>query len=109
MDTRAPQVVQPDLEVNMNNQPDYRAKTDPYVNSYGPEVYHQPAAAGAHVQPQRRNPWGLSPLAFGLLVGGITAVIMAAALGGGIGGALASCNSKKSEYVWKSLSWLILF
>jgi len=46
----------------------------------------------------RRNPWGLSPLMFGLLVALITLVIVGAALGGGLGGSLASAQ-KKNAYV----------
>jgi hypothetical protein len=46
----------------------------------------------------RRNPWGLSPLMFGLLVALITLIIVGAALGGGLGGSLASAQ-KKNKYV----------
>lgn len=46
----------------------------------------------------RRNPWGLSPLMFGLLVALITLIVVGAALGGGLGGSLASAQ-KKNMYV----------
>jgi hypothetical protein len=45
----------------------------------------------------RRNPWGLSPLMFGLLVALITLIIVGAALGGGLGGSLALAQ-KKNKY-----------
>jgi hypothetical protein len=90
----APQVVQPGLEVV---PPEQRAKLDPYSDSDGPEAYSHGQFGNQNAQ-GRRNPFGLSPLAFGLLVGAVTAVIMSAALGGGIGGALASCQSQKSKY-----------
>ena len=73
-----------------------RQKLDPYINSHGPEAYHPTQYAHQGTQP-RRNPFGLSPLAFGLLVGAAVAIVMGAALGGGIGGALASCQSDKSK------------
>lgn len=95
-DDVAPQAVQPGLEVVNNEQ---RQKMDPYVNSYGPEAYTSMPFAGQR-RPPPRNPFGLSPLAFGLLVGSVVAIVMAAALGGGIGGALASCNSQKSKYAF---------
>ena len=48
--------------------------------------YHPPAPE----EPTSRNPFGLSPVLFGLLVGLITAVIVGGAVGGGVGGALSS-------------------
>ena len=45
---------------------------------------------------QTRNPWGLSPVAFGLLIAAITAIIVGAAVGGGVGGALSSDSSSNS-------------
>jgi len=45
----------------------------------------------------RRNPWGLSPLMFGLLMVLITLIIVGAALGGGLGGSLVSAQ-KKNNY-----------
>lgn len=38
---------------------------------------------------QKRNPWGLSPLAFGLLVAIITALVVGGAVGGGVAGAMS--------------------
>ena len=50
------------------------------------------------ISKSRRNPWGLSPLMFGLLVALITLIIVGAALGGGLGASLASAQ-KKNKYV----------
>ena len=44
----------------------------------------------------RPNPWGLSPLMFGLLVALTTLIIVGAALGGGLGGSLASAQKKNT-------------
>jgi len=41
---------------------------------------------------EKRNPLNLNTLAFGLLVFVITTIIIAAALGGGLGAELASCR-----------------
>jgi hypothetical protein len=43
-----------------------------------------------------RNPFGLSPLLFGLLIAALTAIVVGAAVGGGLGGTLASCQSQNS-------------
>ena len=81
-----PETVQPGLEPS-----DRREKVYSYANA--PEVvppnYHSP-------KPQR-NPFGLSAVAFGLLVCAITTVVLAAALGGGLGGAFSSCQNQKSR------------
>jgi hypothetical protein len=42
--------------------------------------------------------FGLSPLILGLFVCLVTTLIVGGALGGGLGAALASCNSKKYVY-----------
>lgn len=42
-----------------------------------------------------RNPFGLSPLLFGLLIAALTAIVVGAAVGGGLGGTLASCQTQK--------------
>ena len=48
------------------------------------------------VSRRRLLPWGFSLLGYTILIAGITAVIMGAALGGGLGGAIAVvANSKK--------------
>ncbi len=52
---------------------------------------------GTSLTKQTRNPWGLSPLAFGLLIAAISAVIVGAAVGGGVGGALSS-NTKSVSH-----------
>jgi hypothetical protein len=88
----APQVVQPELE-----PVDEREKMHQYINSYGPEVAPNPPHVYQSHSQQQKNPFGLSPLVFGLLVGAITAIIMGAALGGGLGGTLSSCQSEKSK------------
>lgn len=50
--------------------------------------------------PEHRNPFGLTPLAFGVLVALVTASIVGAAIGGGLGGALGNkekCQTFPSE------------
>lgn len=42
------------------------------------------------------NPFGLSPLLFGLLVAALAAIIVGAAVGGGLAGTLGSCRSQNS-------------
>ena len=46
---------------------------------------------------QRRNPWGLGPVAFGFLVAVLTAVVVGAVVGGGVGSQI----NKDSRYVKK--------
>lgn len=59
-----------------------------YQNGYmAPEVASAPPPSG------RRNPWGLSPLTFGLLVATITALIVGGVVGGSVAGAMSSKNS----------------
>jgi len=41
----------------------------------------------------QRNPFGLKPLAFGLLVAAITALVVGATVGGGVGGALSKSSA----------------
>jgi hypothetical protein len=41
---------------------------------------------------QRRNPWGLGPLMFGLLVAAVTALVVGAAVGGGMSGAINAAH-----------------
>jgi hypothetical protein len=53
------------------------------------------APAGEDASRSRRNPCGLSPLIFGLLVALITLIVVGAALGGGLGGSLAAAQKKK--------------
>ncbi len=64
----------------------------PYDNSRYEEEH------GASRRRTSRNPFGLSPLAFGVLVALITAIILGAALGGGLGSAINS-SSKDARYV----------
>jgi len=44
---------------------------------------------------QKRNPWGMSPLAFGLLVATFTALIVGGAVGGGVAGAMSGKNDSR--------------
>ena len=46
---------------------------------------------------ERRNPWGLSPLMFGLLIALTTMIVVGAIVGGGVGGALSSSNHSRYE------------
>lgn len=45
----------------------------------------------------QRNPFGLKPLAFGLLVAAITALIVGAAVGGGVGGTLSKSSTSTTS------------
>ena len=45
----------------------------------------------------RRNPFGLKPLAFGLLVAAITALVVGAAVGGGVGGTLSKSSTSTAN------------
>ncbi|KEF54298.1 uncharacterized protein A1O9_09464, partial [Exophiala aquamarina CBS 119918] len=46
---------------------------------------------------QKRNPWGLSPLAFGLLVAIITALVVGGAVGGGVAGAMSGKDDSRAH------------
>ncbi|KIW29484.1 uncharacterized protein PV07_05298 [Cladophialophora immunda] len=87
-----PEVV-PEAPFQPHGQPElvYQQQQYPYANAYAPEA-GQPVSP-----PPRPNPWGLSPLAFGLLVGAITAVVVGGAVGGGVAGALSGDNSNSSS------------
>jgi hypothetical protein len=69
--------------------------TAPSTTQDAKEGSKYPSEAGGLPQ-RRRNPWGLSPLMFGLLVALITLIIVGAALGGGLGGSLASARKKNA-------------
>jgi hypothetical protein len=58
-----------------------------------PEKY--PHADESYIRPKdsTRNPFGLRPVTFGLLIALVTLIIVGAAVGGGLGGSLAA--SKK--------------
>lgn len=60
--------------------------------AYDPNGRSQPSGA----RTGSRNPFGLAPWLFGLLVSLITAVVVGGAVGGGLGAALAS---KKNRYI----------
>jgi hypothetical protein len=75
-------------------QPQFQQPQYPYHDAYSPSTQRfVPQSEQPVQQLQKRNPWGLSPFAFGLLVAAITAVIVGGAVGGGLGGALASKDS----------------
>jgi hypothetical protein len=83
-------------------QPPLQAYQQPHNGYIHPQQYqHQngyPTEADRSIpQTQKRNPWGLSPLAFGLLVAAVTAVIVGAAVGGGVAGAMSGNDSKSSR------------
>lgn len=57
-----------------------------------PYQYQDPTAMQHMYEPQeqqKRNPWGLSPLAFGVMVALITALVVGGAVGGGVAGAMS--------------------
>lgn len=62
------------------------------------DTSHYEAKPYASRRQTSRNPFGLSPSAFGILVALITATILGAALGGGLGSAINS-SSKAAKYV----------
>ena len=68
------------------------------MSQYPSEDGNKYLSEAGGISKPRRNPWGLSPLMFGLLVALITLIIVGAALGGGLGGSLASAQ-KKNKYV----------
>ena len=80
--------------------PSYAAPstTQDGTSQYPSEDGNKDLSKAGGISKPRRNPWGLSPLKFGLLVALITLVIVGAALGGGLGGSLASAQ-KKNAYV----------
>jgi hypothetical protein len=80
--------------------PSYAAPstTQDGTSQYPSEDGNKDLSKAGGISKPRRNPWGLSPLMFGLLVALITLVIVGAALGGGLGGSLASAQ-KKNAYV----------
>ena len=81
------------LEVNQS----FVADKPPSTN-YGPEL----RVARRQSERSSRNPWGLGPVAFGLLIGIITAIFVGAAVGGGVAGSMKS--RKDSWYGRFSLS-----
>ncbi len=91
----APIMSQPPLEhspYQQQHNPSYaQSQQYQYQNGYTQEA-GQPVP-----QKQKRNPWGMSPLAFGLLVAGITAVIVGGAVGGGVAGAMSGDDDKSTR------------
>ncbi|EXJ92008.1 hypothetical protein A1O3_00558 [Capronia epimyces CBS 606.96] len=65
-----------------------------YSSGYPPPRAGDTVTAPA---PRRLNPWGLSPLAFGILVAAVTAVIVGGAVGGGVAGAMSNKHSDSSD------------
>jgi hypothetical protein len=89
------------LEVNHQYeglpQPDHSGLQHKDPHAYAPA----PPSGGDPKRPQnasaRGNPYGLGPLAFGLLIALVTSIVVGAAVGGGVGGALSS-SSHSSRY-----------
>ena len=86
----APVMTQPALEHYQQPNAGYQHQYQ-YQNGYAPAQEQPPQ------QKQKNNPWGLSPLAFGLIVAAITAVIVGGAVGGGVAGAMSGNDNSKSS------------
>jgi hypothetical protein len=68
------------------------------MSQYPSEDGNKYLSEAGGISKPHRNPWDLSPLMFGFLVALVTLIIVGAALGGGLGGSLASAQ-KKNTYV----------
>src|ERR1700733_11146656 len=66
------------------------------MSQYPSEDGNKYLSEAGGISKPRPNPWGLSPLMFGLLVALTTLIIVGAALGGGLGGSLASAQKKNT-------------
>lgn len=77
---------QPTQQYQQPNNQNYAA-TNQYQYAQTPGPAQQEFAPQ---EQQKRNPWGMSPLAFGLLVALITALVVGGAVGGGVAGAMSS-------------------
>lgn len=74
----------------------FKYRPNQEVTSAAGDCFPPEASSPRRVHPQRRNPFGLKPLAFAALVALITALIVGAAVGGGLGAVLAGkeeCNT----------------
>ncbi|KIX09729.1 uncharacterized protein Z518_00810 [Rhinocladiella mackenziei CBS 650.93] len=88
----APEMTQPPLETYQ--QPNSGSTQHPYQYQNG---YVPPPGDGPVSKSPKPNPWGLSPLAFGLLVATVTAIIVGGAVGGGVAGAMSNNDSDSSS------------
>ncbi|EXJ93822.1 hypothetical protein A1O1_02215 [Capronia coronata CBS 617.96] len=86
------QYQQPTLGFLQNEYPSQYQQGGQYPTGYGLVEPQEPAPA-----PRKPNPWGLSPLAFGILVAAVTAVVVGGAVGGGVAGAMSSKRSDSSS------------
>lgn len=78
----------------------FRYKSIQEVTGATDDYFYPNGSSKRRVHPQRRNPFGLNPLAFGALIALITALIVGAAVGGGLGAILAGkeeCNTSPSR------------
>jgi hypothetical protein len=92
-----PNHTQPPLQTYQQPSANYNNQQYQYQNGYAPE-------AGQSIpEKHKRNPWGLSPLAFGLLIAGLTAVIVGGAVGGGVAGAMSGNDKDSSSRQEKSI------
>ena len=82
----APSMTQPALETYQRANNGYPQPQYQQYNGYAPGGEHPPSS-------HKLNPWGLSPLSFGLLVAAITALIVGGAVGGGVAGAMSGSGS----------------
>lgn len=74
-------------------QPGLQYKDEPHNSPYRQSDENRHSTNGTT---QRRNPWGLGPLMFGLLVVAVTALVVGAAVGGGMSGAINSAHDSSS-------------
>lgn len=79
-----------------NKQPGLEHYNDQDTNkiAYGGPSYPRRSPYGE--KSRSGNPFGLSPLVFGLLVAALTAIVVGGAVGGGLGGTLASCQNQNA-------------
>ena len=87
---------QPGLEYN-SGQNDTDRSGDKQLVSSGRHVedFHGDGKSSTPYQKTiSRNPFGLSPLLFGLLVAPVTAIITGGAVGGGVGSQIKSSSSE---------------
>ncbi|KAI1144252.1 hypothetical protein F5Y05DRAFT_22434 [Hypoxylon sp. FL0543] len=75
------------------HSPNHLPEVLQYKPTPDPGVTYPSGLSQQYLHPQSRNPFNLSPLAFGALISLLTALIVGAALGGGLGAAL----SKREE------------
>ncbi|KIW90701.1 uncharacterized protein Z519_08484 [Cladophialophora bantiana CBS 173.52] len=79
------------LQSHQQPGPVYHQQQYQYTNGYATEASQPPT------RPLKPNPWDLSPLAFGLLIAAITALVVGGVVGGGVAGALSGHDSSSSS------------